>query len=255
MLETLKDLPPGVTGVRAVGRVSREDYERTFEPLLDEARRESRRLRLLYEVGPEFEGFTPGAAWEDARIGLRDMGRFDGCAVVTDTGWIREATRLAGFLMPCPVRVFASGERDRAVAWLASLPEGPGVAHHIIGDSGVLVVEVTRALRAQDFEALATSADAWIEIHGHLPGIVIHARAFPGWENLAGLLRHVRFVRDHHRKVRRIALAADSALAGLLPPLAAHFVHAEIKRFGYDDLDQAIAWAGAPAGEGPGSPP
>lgn len=51
MLETLRDLPPGVTGVRAVGRVSREDYERTFEPLLDDARRDGRRLRLLYEVG------------------------------------------------------------------------------------------------------------------------------------------------------------------------------------------------------------
>lgn len=46
--------------------MTREDYEKVLEPLIDEARREGRRIRFLYQVGPEFAGFTPGAAWEDA---------------------------------------------------------------------------------------------------------------------------------------------------------------------------------------------
>lgn len=54
-----KDLPPGVVGVRAVGVVSKSDYERTFPPILNEARRFGNRIRFLYELGPEFEGFTP----------------------------------------------------------------------------------------------------------------------------------------------------------------------------------------------------
>jgi SpoIIAA-like len=107
----------------------------------------------------------------------------------------------------------------------------------------VMVVEVRQALRAQDFDALALTADTWIEAHGELQGLVIHAREFPGWENLAGLLRHVRFVRDHQRKVERVALAADSKLAGLAPGIAEHFVEAEVKSFAYDELDNAIAWA------------
>lgn len=243
MLERLQDLPAGVDGVRAVGKVSREDYERIFEPLVDGARREGRRIRLLYQFGPEFEGFTPGGAWEDVRLGLGSLRLFDGFAVVTDTGWIRESTRLIGFVMPCPVRVFPNARRNEAVEWLRSLPEGPTVSHRLT-ESGVLVVEVKQALRAQDFDALAASADAWIETHGALQGIVIHAREFPGWENLGGLVRHIRFVRDHHRRVRRVALASDSRLADLAPRLAEHFVEAEVRRFGYDDLDAAIAWAG-----------
>jgi hypothetical protein len=107
----------------------------------------------------------------------------------------------------------------------------------------VLVVEVRQALRAQDFDALAATADTWIDAHGDLPGIVIHAREFPGWENLGSLIRHVRFVRDHHRRVERVALASDSRLADLAPRLAEHFVQAEVRRFGYDDLDAAIMWA------------
>jgi hypothetical protein len=77
---------------------------------------------------------------------------------------------------------------------------------------------------------------------------VIHARAFPGLENLGALVRHVRFVRDYHRHVSRIALAADSKLASVAPRIAEHFVQAEVKVFGYEELEKAIAWAGGGAG-------
>ncbi len=254
MIEKLKDLPHGIDGVRAIGKISKEDYEQVFVPLFDEIRREGRHTRFLYQLGPEFEGFTPGAAWEDAKIGLHSMRLFDGCAVVTDLGSIQEMTRLAGFLMPCPVGVFRNLERDKAIAWLASLPEGPAISYRLIPESGVIVVDVKQPLRAQDFDAVAFTADTWIEAHGDLQGIVIHAREFPGWENLGSLLRHIRFVRDHHRKVKRIALAADTKLASLAPKVAEHFIQAEVKNFGYDELDSAIAWAAALAARTAASP-
>ena len=34
-----------------------------------------------------------------------------------------------------------------------------------------------------------------------------------------------------------------SKLADIAPRFAEHFIHAEIKDFGYDELDDAIAWA------------
>lgn len=244
MIERLKDLPAGIDGVKAIGKISKEDYEQVFVPLFDEMRREGRHTRFLYQVGPEFEGFTPGAAWEDAKIGLHSMRLFDGCAVVTDLSWIQEMTRLARFLVPCPVGVFGNQERDKAIAWLASLPEGPAISHRLIPESGVIVVEVKQPLRARDFEALAFTADTWIEAHGNLQGIVIHAREFPGWESLGSFIQHIRFIRDHHRKVKRIALVADTKLASIAPRLAEHFVQADVKNFAYDELDKAVAWAG-----------
>lgn len=255
MIEKLKNLPEGVDGVKAVGKVSREDYEQVMVPLFDQARREGRRLRFLYQLGPEFEGLTPSAAWEDAKIGLQSLRLFDGCAVVTDLSWLRETTRLMGFFMPCPVRVFPCHDFDKAASWLESLPEGAAVVHRLISESGVIVVEVKQALRSQDFDALASTADAWIEQHGALQGLVIHVRAFPGWENLASLLRHVQFVRGHHREVRRIAFAADTKLAGVAPVLAEVFTRAEVKNFSYDDLDIAIAWASKPAASRTAAPP
>jgi hypothetical protein len=74
---------------------------------------------------------------------------------------------------------------------------------------------------------------------------VIHTREFPGWENLGSLLRYVRFVRDHQRKVERVALAAETKLATLASLVGEHFVDAEVKSFGYDEVEAAIAWAAA----------
>jgi hypothetical protein len=243
VIERLKNLPIGIDGAKAIGTITKEDYEEVCIPLLEKAQREGRRIRFLYQFGPEFQGFTPGAAWEDANIGLHSMRLFDGCAVVTDLAWIREVTRLAAFFMPCPVQVFGNKNFDEAIAWLQSLPEGAAVSHRLVPESGVIVVEVKQPLRAQDFEAPTVTADAWIEAHGELQGLVIHAREFPGWENLGSFFRHVRFVRDHQRKVKKIALAVDSKLASLVPMIAEHFVQAEIKSFAYNELDSAIAWA------------
>ncbi len=68
MLEKLTDVPAGVEALRAVGTVSKNDYETVFEPLVDQARRTGRRLRFLYQIGRSSRasprarrGRTPGS--------------------------------------------------------------------------------------------------------------------------------------------------------------------------------------------------
>jgi hypothetical protein len=245
MLEVMKDLPPGVVGVEAVGRVTRADYKTVLEPMLDAAKKEGRRLRFLYRFGPRFEAFEAGAAWEDMKVGMHSLRLFEGCAVVADAGWIRGWVSVARFFMPCPVKVFGNAEFAEAAPWLAALPGEDAAAPRLLGDSGVVVVEVKAPLTKGDFKRIADVANPWIEEHGILHGVVIHAREFPGWENLSGLVNHMKFVRDHHRKVRRVALAAGGRLATLAPKFAGHFVKAEIRRFEYDDLEAAVAWSAA----------
>ncbi|WP_435839591.1 STAS/SEC14 domain-containing protein [Streptomyces caniferus] len=135
---------------------------------------------------PNSRPSPPGSAWQDLKVGMGALRLFEGCAVVSDVGWIRESTRLTSFLMPCPVRVFGSQERDEALRWLTSLPEGPGISHRLT-ESEVLVIEVEKTLRAPDFDALALTVDSWLRAHAELAGVVTHAREFPGWENIGGL--------------------------------------------------------------------
>ncbi|MCA9720557.1 MAG: STAS/SEC14 domain-containing protein [Myxococcales bacterium] len=244
MLETIDNLPEGIIGVKAEHVVTRKDYERVLEPLLERARADGQRVRFLYQFGPEFERFSGSGAWEDFRFGIHSLRQLEGCAIVSDLGWIRESTRFIRFFMPCAVQVYRNEELEHAVEWLRSLPAGGSTSHRLLEDVGVLVVEPGGPLRAQDFDALSASADRWIEAHGELAGLVIHTRAFPGWESLGSFFRHIRFVRDHHQHLRRIALAADTKLASVAPKIAEHFVKAEVRTFAFDELDGAIAWAG-----------
>jgi hypothetical protein len=205
-------------------------------------------------VAADYRGLTAGAAWEDVRLGLRAMGLFDGCAVVTDIAWIREVSRLAAFFMPCPVRVFDERERAAATAWLLALPEGPGIAIRLAPDAGVVVVEVAQPLRTADLDALAATVDTWLATHDTLQGVVVHARAFPGWKNVRALVRHLRFVADRHRRVRRVALAVDGPLAELAPTVANRVVRPRVRRFAFDALDDAVTWASDRDSPVPGTP-
>ena len=127
MLRELTGLPAGIQGLEAAGTVTADDYERVFAPLVDQAQRAGSRMRLLYQFGSGFERITPGALWADTRLGFSYVQLLDGCAVVSDIGWIRAPARGIGVWMPCPVRVYDNGERDDGVAWLASLPKGAEV--------------------------------------------------------------------------------------------------------------------------------
>jgi hypothetical protein len=245
MFQKLTDLPTGIVGLKAVGRVTKHDYETAIEPLLDEARRDERRLRVLCQLGPEFEGLTASAAWKDAKLGLHSLQLIEGCAVMTDKRWVEAPTRLAAFVASFPARVFSNGERAQAVDWLASLPGPSHLSHTLVGDDGVILVKLTGPLRASDFDDLSRTADAWIEAYGALQAIVVHTRVFPGWEDLGSVARHFRFLRDHHKKVQRVAIAADGFLAAVVPRIACHFVKAEVKPFSYSALDAAMAWATA----------
>lgn len=243
MLERM-DLPPELDGVEAVGRVTKEDYENILIPLLEERQKADRACRFLYWVGPRFEAFSPGAAFEDMKAGFRFFNLFERCAIVTDIGWVETSCRVVGSLMPCPVRLFKNQDLHTAVEWLASLEGFTGnLKIDLNSDRKVFIVEPTGALSRQDFQKARELIDPWIDEHGELNGIVIHAQRFPGWENFGSFIRHLQFVKAHHKKVRRVALSTDSAFLEMLPAVARHFVEAELKTFSFNELEQAVDWA------------
>ncbi len=106
----------------------------------------------------------------------------------------------------------------------------------------ILYVHPESPLNRTDFEQLAEKVDPFIESTGGLHGLIIEAPKFPGWENFGGMVAHVRFVRDHHRRVRRIAVVTDSAMGNVAEHLAAHFVSAQIRHFAAGELDAAKQW-------------
>lgn len=56
------------------------------------------------------------------------------------------------------------------------------------------------------------------------------------------MLAHFRFVKDHHKHIKKVGLVADSAIGNVAEHLASHFVSAEIRHFPTADLDGAKNW-------------
>jgi hypothetical protein len=108
--------------------------------------------------------------------------------------------------------------------------------------SSILTLRPTSALSAEDFSNIAKVVDPHIEATGGLRGILIETASFPGWESLGAMLAHFRFVRDHHRKVKRIAVVTDSAMGEVAEKIASHFVAAEIRHFPAGESAKAKAW-------------
>ena len=120
MLKLLENLPDHVVGVSASGQVDAKDYETVLMPAIDAALQKHERVRVLYQLAPEFTGFTSGAVWDDARLGLANWQAWERIAIVTDIQWVAHAARLFTFAMPGLVKVFPNAQRADAEQWIAA---------------------------------------------------------------------------------------------------------------------------------------
>jgi hypothetical protein len=105
-----------------------------------------------------------------------------------------------------------------------------------------LIVTPEDRLSEADFQSISAIADPYIEANGNLNGILIHAKAFPGWQNFGSIVSHFKFVKGHHKHVAKVAAVSDSRFLAIAPKIASHFVSAEVKHFPESDYDDALNW-------------
>ena len=116
------------------------------------------------------------------------------------------------------------------------------IDYHLDTATSILTLRPESALAKNDFIDVAHALDPQIEQHGDLAGLIIAAPHFPGWDSFGALVTHIRFVRDHHRHVTKIAVVTDSHLGDAAEHIAAHFVAAQVRHFPAGAIDDAKAW-------------
>ena len=109
-------------------------------------------------------------------------------------------------------------------------------------DTGIVTVVPSAPLNKEDFIHLANEVDPYIEKEGKLNGLIIQVKSFPGWEDFAGLISHLHFIREHHKKIEKVAAVSDNRIVSIMPQIVDHFVNAKVKYFPYESLDEAIMW-------------
>ena len=116
------------------------------------------------------------------------------------------------------------------------------IEHSLDSTNSILYVRPKSKLEQADFAQLAKTVDSHIEEKGDLAGLIIEVTSFPGWESLGAMASHFRFVRDHHKHIKKIGVVTNSPLGNVAESLASHFVAAEIKHFPAGEVEAAKQW-------------
>ena len=77
------------------------------------------KVRIYYEVAEDFDGFEPGAMWDDTKLGFSKFLRWERFAMVTDVEWIRHTMQFFSFFMPGEFKTFHRAEADAARQWVS----------------------------------------------------------------------------------------------------------------------------------------
>ena len=120
MIQMIEGAPEGVLAFEAVGEVDAEDYNEVLKPAIEASLEGGDDLRIVYEIGADFDRYSAGAAWEDMAMGFAHLTKWKRCAVVTDLDWVEHAAKAFGWMMGGRLRVFDIDELKAALEWAAS---------------------------------------------------------------------------------------------------------------------------------------
>jgi hypothetical protein len=244
MIEQIEGRPEGTLEYRCTGRITGEDYEKVLIPGVERALAEHDQIRLLCQIGPDFEIFQLDAAWDDAKLGLRHWNAFERMAVVTDVAWIRGTIRAMGFALPCPIQIFDLDELDEARRWLQ---ESLGAIHLAFEDGSRLVrAQLLGSLEPSAYRDVNEEIDAFVARHTPFR-LLLDLREFDGWEGIAGLREHLSLVRDHRRSLERAAIVGNRRWERLAARIIPRVVGVEARFFEASKYSDAEKWVTAGA--------
>jgi hypothetical protein len=117
MITELTDLPAGIIGFEASGKLEAEDYRDVLLPAVERASA-SGDVRMVLVVS-SFDGLTAGALWQDLKVGVEHLRVWKRIALVTDIEWMSQMTAMFGWMTPGTVKHFPLAERAAAIAWIS----------------------------------------------------------------------------------------------------------------------------------------
>lgn len=112
----IQHLEDNIIAVTASGTLTEEDYE-TLTPRLEREAEQHDSVRLVWEM-KGFEGWQPGALWEDAKLDTQLNSEVSKIAMIGEAKWHDWMTQLSKPFAAGELRYFDETERDAAYTWI-----------------------------------------------------------------------------------------------------------------------------------------
>ena len=121
VIERIDEMPAGTIGLRAWGKLTRDDYRRVLEPALREGIAGGE-LRVLFAL-TDFHGLEAAAVPEDVKTGLSAWfghhSAWKRFALATDVEWVAKAMHMFAWMTPGDVMICDLDQLEDAKAWVA----------------------------------------------------------------------------------------------------------------------------------------
>lgn len=118
MIERLNDLHQHVTGFRASGKVTKEDYEKILMPAVNEHSKKFKKINFLLWIDTDVSNYTFGAWVDDALMGLMHFSHWHKVAIVSHSRTVKKITNIFGHLVPGIYKGFQTSELEAAKQWV-----------------------------------------------------------------------------------------------------------------------------------------
>ena len=112
------DSPVNVVAFRAAGEVTKEDYQNVMAPAVEKLVQEINEINFLFLIDTDIENFTAAAWMQDAWLGLKNLGKWNRAAIVTDSEKAISFTNGFSYMVPGEFKGFKKDAFEEAMKWV-----------------------------------------------------------------------------------------------------------------------------------------
>lgn len=112
--------PDNAAAFRAVGEITAEDYKNVLVPEVTRLVKRINEINFLFLIDTEIKNFTAAAWMEDALLGLKNLGKWNRAAIVTDSEKAITFTNGFSYLVPGEFKGFKKEAFDQAMNWVVT---------------------------------------------------------------------------------------------------------------------------------------
>lgn len=120
MMHKINSLPENMVGFRAVGEITKDDFDQVVIPAVNEIVEKTGQLNFLLVLDTTLENFTAGAWIKDAMLGIKNLTKWHRAAIVSDSEAIKKFTDFFSVLMPGEFKGFDHESMQQAIDWTSS---------------------------------------------------------------------------------------------------------------------------------------
>lgn len=117
MIQVL-DAPENVVAFRALGEVTKDDYQSIMAPAVEKLVERINEINFLFLIDTDLENFTAAAWMQDAMIGMKNLGKWNRAAIVTDSERAITFTNGFSYFVPGEFRGYKKESYQDAMNWV-----------------------------------------------------------------------------------------------------------------------------------------